>query len=731
MARWGGSASKLNSVKTIRQFASFILGITVGVCLYSLLRFLPPSARRANSPAQVAENRPNHALTPPWVQRSTQTQLTTPATVPTVGISPSTAPRAVGIQLPSWPQPHTAPHDDVTRKLNVSKEFASQKSTQMIASKPSTEAPIQSRRVSVAPQTASVPRVAESNSITPLLPSPTLFKAIGYVEKSDGQLEAIILQENQIQVVHLGDEIAGRYRVTKITPEMVGAVDETMLTIPITESGDVIKADASATSDASTITAAGAPASSPRDGTITPQEQVQWASALPQALPASRTEAEQPLSSDKVIESTSNSLGYVQKYDGRVEAVVADGDSVRLVPQTQTETMAQAAPAGGIPAPDATGFKFSATVASSALGAVTSPTMGAAGQDDEPIFRHETRRDLSANAGGATLGNLKFAQESVSSVSEIGATQRKSAFSGASSGSATSFSSIPFEMKPLGFVVKADGEVAAILEQDDDVSVVWQGDRFAGHLRAIRVIAESVEAIADTPHRERPLPFASAMNMPELSSISAPQGHSLVSAASCLVCDSATHEQVPEGTGRNVSLGLESSTQKPSAEGIQPVTEHGQDGRGTRRAKPASSSATFIFQTLGYVQFQDGGMQAIVADGSETYLVRQGEVFAGQYQVTSVDPLLVLAVKVLPARPVPDFLSAETDFGGEPASKTLDGSLQQALSSGGMGLLLTASMQQDGHAAGTNLGVNLFTTLSTGLDMHSHSYTTDNPKLGY
>jgi hypothetical protein len=148
-------------------------------------------------------------------------------------------------------------------------------------------------------------------------------------------------------------------------------------------------------------------------------------------------------------------------------------------------------------------------------------------------------------------------------------------------------------------------------------------------------------------------------------------------------------------------------------------------------ATPASSPATFIFQTLGYVQSQDGGVQAIVADGSETYLVKQGEVFAGQYQATSVDPLLVLAVKVLPAKPVPDFLSAETDFGGQPASKTLYGSLQQALSSGGMVLLFTASLQQDGHAAGTNLGVNLFTTLSTGLDMHSHSYTTDNPKLGY
>ena len=639
----------------------------------------------------------------------------------------------VGIQLPSWPQPQTTPHDDVRGKLTVNKEIAAKRSTQKVASKPSLQTLTQSRPVSIVPQTELAPRLAEVNQITLPLPSPTLFKAIGYVEKSDGQLEAITMQENQIQVVHLGDEIAGRYRVTKITPEMVGAVDETMLTIPITKSGEAIKADASASSDASTIAAAeaGVPASSLQPGMNTPQMHVQIASAQPQDQPASRTETEQPLSSDKVIESTSNSLGYVQKYDGKVEVVVGDGDSVRLVPETRTETMAQAAPAGSVQIPSATGFKSSATVAGSGLGRPTSPTMRAVGQNDGAIFRHETYRYLSADADESALGNSKLARENVSSVSEIGMTQKESAYFGANTGSAASFSGIPFEMKPLGFVVKADGEFAAILAQDDEVCVVWQGDRFAGHLRAIRVSAESVEAVEDTPRRERPLPFTSAMNMPELDSNSAQQRPSLVSAAACLGCDSAAHEEVPENKSDNVASGLESSVEIPSVQGILPVTEHGQNGHGSRLATPTSSPATFIFQTLGYIETQDGGVQAIVADGSETYLVKQGEVFAGQYQATSVDPLLVLAVKVLPAKPVPDFLSAETDFGGQPASKTLYGSLQQALSSGGMGLLFTASLQQDGHAAGTNLGVNLFTTLSTGLDMHSHSYTTDNPKVGY
>ena len=67
----------------------------------------------------------------------------------------------------------------------------------------------------------------------PRRPAPTTFKPMGYVEKAGGQLEAIILQENEVQVVHIGDLIAGRYRVTKITPDSVDAIDETLVQSPM------------------------------------------------------------------------------------------------------------------------------------------------------------------------------------------------------------------------------------------------------------------------------------------------------------------------------------------------------------------------------------------------------------------------------------------------------------------------------------------------------------------
>ena len=85
------------------------------------------------------------------------------------------------------------------------------------------------------------------------------------------------------------------------------------------------------------------------------------------------------------------------------------------------------------------------------------------------------------------------------------------------------------EMKPLGFVVKADGELAAILSQDDEIYIVRQGDRFAGRYRAVSVSADAVEAVEEPPRQALPLPFAAPPAFPDLLSASALQGPSLFS----------------------------------------------------------------------------------------------------------------------------------------------------------------------------------------------------------
>ncbi len=607
------------------------MGVTVGICLYSILRFRPLSVGRwANSPAEVGDFRHNHALTPPWVQLPLT--VTPPATVSApariIPLEPRLTPRAgappravshahrnavssevAKVHLPSWPQPHMVdPAVQSHQKIISGQEVGSRNlslSASLVPTPPlqqkSPDVPITPRAVPppqrVVPPPAAVPASHDAQ------PAPTLFKAVGYVEKSDGQLEAIILQENQIKVVHLGDEISGRYRVTKITPEMVGAIDETLLQVPMAKPGTVTKSDES---NAHGVLAADA------SGQVSPWHSPMGASQL--EAPAGSVPGQIHVATSNGMENSNpqvdeakgvvNALGYIQKSDGKVVAVVADGESVRLVPSTQTGPLLQPMPSG-----------------------------------DE------------------------------------------------------------HEVNPSGLVPVAENSNA---------------------------------------------PVTIPQSLPDIVSPSVQQVASQTLTEGCSGCapsaSVAVSENLPDQTStvvKNSAPGSLSIVVPPASEQVQddqvtasvtPMTQQVHDGHG---ASSVASPATFIFQTLGSVEAADGEVQAIVADGSDTYLVRQGETFADQYQATSVDATLVVAVRVSPENSAPDFLTAQTDSGRNGASKRLGGLLQSSLE-GGMGIIPTRIVGQNGHATiGTDLGVNLFNTLSTGLDVQLHFHTTDNPNLGY
>jgi hypothetical protein len=112
------------------------------------------------------------------------------------------------------------------------------------------------------------------------------------------------------------------------------------------------------------------------------------------------------------------------------------------------------------------------------------------------------------------------------------------------------------------------------------------------------------------------------------------------------------------------------------------------------------------------------------------YLVKQGETFADQYLATSVDPILVLAVKVCPGPPAGNFLSAQTDSGGKVASNKLYGSLR-------FPLFAWAKTQAPGEvgASGspflTDLGMNLLNSSLTGFELQSDFFMADNPNVGF
>jgi len=263
------------------------------------------------------------------------------------------------------------------------------------------------------------------------------------------------MQEDQIQVVHLGDRIADRYRVTSITHDVVGAIDETAPQVAMARPEGAVRSDVSevliadATDHASTL----------RPATIAARPEVSDASIPSQVRVASSTTGEDSSTSARGVEVASNSIGYVKKYDGKIEVVVADGDSVRLVPAKHSETITQAIPPSDHPeaahaAQDRTdqGFRVPVTVASSALGdsSVHSgvPGGGAA-------FRQVVYRDSSLAADGATPSQVMLSTEREPSATG-NARANPIAPSLEKAGSSRTHRQYPFDIKVVGFMVKDD-----------------------------------------------------------------------------------------------------------------------------------------------------------------------------------------------------------------------------------------------------------------------------------
>ena len=423
-------------MKTIRQLVSFILGVTLGVCLFSLVRLrLLTSGRPANSPAQVVENLPNHAVTPPPVHRSARPRRKARKRVHASRHVRAMNSEVAEVRLPARPRRH-----------RVKAHGSASDGTATLA---------RVRHESPTLRATSVPSLAQVTPMPQAPPSPTLFKSIGYVEKADGHLEAIIMQQDQVQVVHLGDRIADRYRVTSITHDVVGAIDETAPQVAMAKPEGVVKSDVSevliadATDHASTL----------RPAPFAARPEVSDASIPSQVRVASSTAGEDSSTSIRGVEAASNSMGYVKKYDGKVEVVVADGDSVRLVPATHSETITQAIPPGdpreathAVQTPTAQEFKAPVTVASSALGD-SSVHSGVPGSG--VAFRQVAYRDSSLAADGATPSQVMLSTgREPSATGSTRVNPIAPAFEKA--GSIRAHRQYPFDIKAVWFMVKYD-----------------------------------------------------------------------------------------------------------------------------------------------------------------------------------------------------------------------------------------------------------------------------------
>ncbi len=702
-------------MKIIRQLVSFVLGVGVGICLYSLLKLWPLSpTRMSNDLSQMGANHRGKSLRAPCVQRSLPPQVCAPVRV------------------------HSEKHIHA-----VTREVAEGRS-----------------RVQPKPEAANVAEPAAAKevavvNVSSAAPAPKIFKTIGYVEKAGGQLEAIILQENEIQVVHIGDLIAARYRVTQVSADVVDAIDETLVQSPMAKPNGAKSNEltASVAQQPSTPPVTAAPtqpevlAVAVKNDDRTKLQGVESVSPAPAVV--AQVQPPTPISAGRgariaplqSAEPGANSLGYVQKADGKIETVVADGDTVRLVPETPTVTMAQVTPRQSQERASPAQVSTTPAATVSSMRALADSSVHPGGISALPLASviqqaaYQVSTPAPGGADGSALGLSSMGSVSEAAGTTDGATDPvASIIAEKPSGSTDRMTKLSVEMKPLGFVVKADGELAAILSQDDEIYVVRQGDRFAGRYRAVSVSADAVEAVEEPPRQALPLPFAAPPVFPDLLSASALQGPSLFSGGDCSGCRSNELGEVSAKVPDDPPLGVASPPPRNRKDEQARVTSvKGPRQRFAPTLKMTATSpdtATFVFQTLGYVETQDGEMQAIVADGSQVYLVKQGETFADQYRATSVDPILVLAVRVSPGQDVGNFLSAQTESGGKSASKRLYGYLHYPLFGWANGQA-PHEVGASGSPVLTDLGVNLLNSSLTGFDLQSHFFMADNPKVGF
>ena len=195
-------------------------------------------------------------------------------------------------------------------------------------------------------------------------------------------------------------------------------------------------------------------------------------------------------------------------------------------------------------------------------------------------------------------------------------------------------------MATRGYVEKAHGELDAILSDGDEVYIVRQGDHFAGRYQAVEVSRDRVEMLG----------LARGETWPSLARGGAIWGGETTKGSSA------------QARGDRVLLASERLNAPLTARAERRTPHPGGRGRETRSEKAPVSTETgpLVFQALGSIERSDGEMEAIIADGSHVYIVKQGDVFADRYRAVSVDSDLVLAVRA-PANPPEEFFARRTN----------------------------------------------------------------------
>ena len=337
------------------------------------------------------------------------------------------------------------------------------------------------------------PAAAHPQVIAPPQPKTITLKPLSYVEKADGRVEASISLGKRVQVVHEGEIFAVNFRVGRISSSTVELIENSA---PAAEPHLMAEIGQGV---------AQAPANKARQ--VSPRatrEVLSNPGANRGIAVGSAASVSEP--------SVGQELGYVERADGRVEAIVAEGEHVRLAQATKAfansfripaPTPANLEVANALPPPinppDSFGPESqSLQTSSSAQEADVSPLVASGSQSSTVDKLHGIRGNngeleseqsgimqpepLADYSGGRF--EVKIPQAVVPTSPAVGPTLPSD---GRGTQSAVS---------TLGYVERAGGEKQAIVEVLGQVYLVHESESFAEKHGALQVTASSAAAQA-------------------------------------------------------------------------------------------------------------------------------------------------------------------------------------------------------------------------------------------
>ncbi len=499
---------------------------------------------------------------------------------------------------------------------------------------------------------SSVPTVSPAASSTASVQAPKpatiTLTPLGFVRKPDGTTQAVLGEGEHVQVVSEGEVFADKYKVLKISPTSV----------ELAEIAGVSK----------TLTA----------GLSPDTQNIQVTEAQPQIASVKVPEAASeslPGASARTADSPSSAskpLGYVEKANGEVVAVLADGEHVQLVKQEpiiaknakpSQQVIAERKPSGAEevnPKAEPGGMRAAAvmappntpTVAPAVIQAAVlqrvSKLLNPRSPDLEPVNYIPAFLPSSATAPGSVA-----VPQSASANHPPRIPAENVAHADAK----------PVTLNTIGYVQKANGQIAAIVDHEDEVYVVHQGEVFADKFKALQVSPLAVVAQSLSP------PAQDEPQVPDLLAMTNdPPGPGTVG-------QTPRPPSVSKSAARAVSRRLRAQGPGPSAKigsgGVitlpkraPPVRSKVAMARDAPRPANRSQATTVvrsvsaapvvsIWKPLGYVQRADGEYEAIVANGDSVYLVHKGEVFAEKFKVIDMSASAVEVMELSPDQLVP------------------------------------------------------------------------------